>query len=174
MKEVETVCIVPQQAGSWTKKDNPVHFRWTTLLIFHHRRTKKWCITNPSTHLHGMKAKWKPIINTHQSLKWILDVYKVLGTYACLTVSRLYMWEILYILSNACHTETFPQPYRSLTKGLWQEKKVEMLRALKKERERSGILTLDVDCDTGLLAIGNCFVGGPADDLLTCFDDGRW
>lgn len=35
------------------------------------------------------------------------------------------------------------------------------------------MLTLDVNCDTGLLAVGNCFVGGPADDLLTGFDDGR-
>lgn len=38
IKEVETVCVGPQQAGSWTKKDNPIHFRWTAPLIFH---TKK-------------------------------------------------------------------------------------------------------------------------------------
>lgn len=40
IKEVETVCIVPQQAGSWTKKDNPVHFRQTAPLIFHHSEQK--------------------------------------------------------------------------------------------------------------------------------------
>lgn len=70
-----------------------------------------------------MKAKWKPIINIHQSLKWILDVYRVLGTYACLTVSRLYMWEILDILSNACQTRTFPHLYWSLTNVLPWEKR---------------------------------------------------
>lgn len=33
-----------------------------------------------------------------------------------------------------------------------------------RERGRSGILTLDVNRDTGLLAVGHCLVGGLADD----------
>lgn len=45
IKEVEMVCILPHQAGSWTKKkakkDNPIHFGWTPPLIFHYKRTKK-------------------------------------------------------------------------------------------------------------------------------------
>lgn len=33
-------------------------------------------------------------------------------------------------------------------------------------------LTLDVDGDTGLFAVGHCLIGGSADDLLTGFDVG--
>lgn len=115
------VCILPHQAGSWTKKrqkkDNPIHFRWTPPLIFHYKRTKKWCITKPSTHLHGMKAKWKPILNIHQSLKWILCIYRVLVTYACLT-GCLCMWETPHSLRTTCHTDTPPTTVLSLTRGL--------------------------------------------------------
>lgn len=35
------------------------------------------------------------------------------------------------------------------------------------------MLTLDVDCDAGLLAVGDRLVGGLADDLLTHLDVGR-
>lgn len=35
------------------------------------------------------------------------------------------------------------------------------------------MLTLDVNRDTGLLAVGDCLVGGLTDDLLTCLDVGR-
>ncbi len=41
----------------------------------------------------------------------------------------------------------------------------------KTERE-TGVLTLDVDGDAGLLAVGDCLVGGLTDDLLTCLDVG--
>lgn len=36
-----------------------------------------------------------------------------------------------------------------------------------------GLLTLDVNGDTGLFAIGDCLVGGLTDDLLTRLDVGR-
>lgn len=35
------------------------------------------------------------------------------------------------------------------------------------------MLTLNVNCDTGLLAVGDCLVGGLTDDLLTCLNVGR-
>lgn len=52
IEEVETVCMVPQQAGSWTKEDNPIHFRWTAPLIFHHsaRERKKKVMHHQSIH----------------------------------------------------------------------------------------------------------------------------
>lgn len=41
------------------------------------------------------------------------------------------------------------------------------------ERGRRGLLTLDVNGDAGLLAVGDCLVGGFAGDLLTRLDVGR-
>lgn len=35
-------------------------------------------------------------------------------------------------------------------------------------------LTLDVDSDTGLFAVGHCLVGSSADDLLARLDVGGW
>lgn len=35
------------------------------------------------------------------------------------------------------------------------------------------MLTLNVNCDTGLLAVGDCLVGGLTGDLLTCLNVGR-
>lgn len=48
----------------------------------------------------------------------------------------------------------------------------EELKAIWGETE-SEMLTLDVDRDTGLLAVGDCLVGGLTDDLLTRLDVGR-
>lgn len=38
---------------------------------------------------------------------------------------------------------------------------------------RENMLTLNVNSDTGLPAVGHCFVRGLADDLLTRLDVGR-
>lgn len=42
-----------------------------------------------------------------------------------------------------------------------------------RDRDGGGRLTLDVDGDAGLLAVGDCLVGGLTDDLLTRLDVGR-
>lgn len=47
----------------------------------------------------------------------------------------------------------------------------ETKRGRDRERE-TGVLTLDVDGDAGLLAVGDRLVGGLTDDLLTCLDVG--
>lgn len=54
-------------------------------------------------------------------------------------------------------------------------KRVERESSEEKGRRRggSGMLTLDVDRDTGLLAVGDRLVGRLTDDLLTCLDVGR-
>lgn len=80
-----------------------------------------------------MKAKRKPIINIHQSLKWIRDVYRALVTYACLTVSRLYMWEIPQILCNACQPDFLLPPASVLVANKGASKKDNNLN--KKQQE---------------------------------------
>lgn len=52
-------------------------------------------------------------------------------------------------------------------------------KTFKKRRDKQrgaqvGLLTLDVDGDAGLFAVGDCLVGGLADDLLPCLDVGWW
>lgn len=42
-----------------------------------------------------------------------------------------------------------------------------------RDRDGGGRLTLDVDGDAGLLAVGDRLVGGLTDDLLTRLDVGR-
>lgn len=97
-KRVETVRTELQQTGSWTKKTILFILDWQLLWYFimvnkkkerkkrklmHHQtiHPPTWCV----------EVNWKPIINMHQSLKWILYVYKILVAHACLTVSCIYM-----------------------------------------------------------------------------------
>lgn len=113
IKVVETVRVVPQRAGSWTKKpDNPIHFRWTASLIAHHSEQKlceKWCITSPSTHLMWYESKMENNYKYPSEPKMnpgcLLSFMHVL--YACLSVSRLHMWELLHVVSNAYPTDAY-------------------------------------------------------------------
>lgn len=144
---------------------------------------KVWCIICPSTHLHGMKAKRKPIINIHQSLRWIRDVYTVLVV--CLSDSFMPLC-VRNTQSSDKRTSKadFSPPLRlkasQYTSNTWtqniESERTERGSGYTEERETwiSSVLTLDVDCDTGFLAVGDCLIGGLADDLLTCLDVGRW
>lgn len=100
-----------------------------------------------------MTSKWKAITNIHQSLKRFPDIYGVLPV----GVSRLRCGFMSLRVRNTCDTES----------GVSQSPRQ------KRKAEEKGALTLDVDGDAGLLAIGDGLVGGLADDLLARLDVGR-
>lgn len=66
-KEAETLCKVTHRTGTAGPKEAvPVHFRWTSL-IFHYNGQGGKKIHPPT--YDGARAKWKPILNIHPSLK---------------------------------------------------------------------------------------------------------